>query len=107
MKIDELAALGDEQLVHKELELERSLLAHTFRHRLGQLENNSVLKQTRRDIARAQTLLTQREREAGLTKGALRARHGSSFVPSAASAPSASAGDDFLKGILDKQESAE
>lgn len=106
MKIDELAALGDEQLVHKELELERSLMAHTFRHRLGQLENNSILKKTRRDIARAETLLAAREREAGLQKGALKARHRSTFVP-AQVATAGGAGDDFLKGILDKRESAE
>jgi ribosomal protein L29 len=66
MKVDELTALGDEQLVHKELELERSLLGHTFRHRLGQLENTSVIKTIRRDIARAQTLLGARERAGGL-----------------------------------------
>lgn len=105
MKIDDLATLGDEQLVHKELELERQLVAHTFRHRLGQLENNSVLKSTRRDIARAQTLLTRREKDAGLQKGALKARHRSSFVPAAA--VQGETGDDFLKGILDKRESAE
>ncbi len=106
MKIDELAALGDEQLVHKELELERTLLGHTFRHRLGQLENNSVLKKARRDIARAETLLTARERDAGLSKGALKARYRSTFVPSAPTTEGG-AGDDFLKGILDKRESAE
>ena len=69
MKIDELASLGDEQLVHKELELERTMMGHTFRHRLQQLENTSVLKTTRRDIARTQTLLVAREHEAGLQRG--------------------------------------
>ena len=106
MKIDELASLGDEQLVHKEMELERAMMAHTFRHRLNQLENTSALKQTRRGIARAQTLLTGREKAAGLGKGTLRARHASSFVPASPSA-AAGAGDDFLKGILDSRESAE
>jgi ribosomal protein L29 len=107
MKNDELASLSDEQLVHKELDLERSLLAHTFRHRLGQLENTSVLKTTRRDIARAQSLLGARERSNGLQKGSLRARHGTTFTPTATGAAKTGAGDDFLKGILDKQESAE
>ena len=107
MKIDELASLGDEQLVHKEMELERAMMAHTFRHRLNQLENTSALKQTRRDIARAQTLLTSREKEAGLGKGTLRARHASSFVPTSNTASTGGAGDDFLKGILDSRESAE
>jgi ribosomal protein L29 len=107
MKIDELASLSDEQLVHKELELERGLMSQTFRHRLGQLENTSVLRKARQDIARAQTLLTKREHEAGLSKGALKARHRSSYVPVVAEAAKAGAGDDFLKGILDKRESAE
>lgn len=106
MKIDELAALGDEQLVHKELELERTLLGHTFRHRLGQLENNSVLKTTRRDIARAETLLGARERANGLPKGSLKARYRSTFV-AAAPTTGAAGGDDFLKGILDERQSAE
>jgi len=107
MKNDELAALTDEQLVHKELELERSLLAHTFRHRLGQLENTSLLGKTRRGIARAQTLLAAREREQGLSKGALKAKHRATFVPAAPAAAAAAAGDDFLKGIVDTQDSAQ
>jgi len=61
MKANELKTLSDEQLVHKSLELERTLLSHTFRHRLGQLDNTSVLRAARRDIARAKTLLTARE----------------------------------------------
>jgi len=107
MKTDELTALGDEQLVHKELELERALLGHTFRHRLGQLENTSVLGKTRRAIARAETLLSARERAANLPKGSLKSKYAGTFVPTVASAPSANAGDDFLKGILDKQEASE
>ena len=107
MKIDELASLGDEQLVHKELELERAMMGHTFRHRLQQLENTSVLKTTRRDIARAQTLLVAREREAGLQRGSLKARYRSSFVLVASGAAAGNAGDDFLKGVLDGRESAE
>ena len=61
MKANDLKTMSDEQLVHKSLELERTLLAHTFRHRLGQLDNTSVLRATRKDIARAKTALTQRE----------------------------------------------
>jgi hypothetical protein len=37
----------------------------------------------------------------------LRARHGTTFTPTATGAAKTGAGDDFLKGILDKQESAE
>ena len=107
MKVSELASLGDEQLVHKELELERAMMSHTFRHRLGQLENTSVLKNTRRDIARVQTMLVSREREGELQRGSLKARYRSSFTPVQGGTAAAAAGDDFLKGILDSRESAE
>jgi ribosomal protein L29 len=101
VKYDELKALSDEALVHKELSLERLLLQHQFRHRLGQLENTSVLKSTRRDIARAQTELATREATAGENKGTLRARHAGTFTPEAPSAP-AESGGGFLKGLTEQ-----
>jgi large subunit ribosomal protein L29 len=105
MKVAELNGLSDEQLAHKALELERTMLAHSFRHRLGQLENTSVLGKTRRDIARAHTVLTARERTNGLAAGTLLSKHRSTFVPAAPAA--VEGGEGFLKGILDKQDSAE
>lgn len=105
MKIAELNGLSDEQLVHKSLELERTLLAHTFRHRLGQLDDTSALGKARRDIARAKTVLTDRERSAGVNPGALVAKYRSSFVPSVPVA--ADGGEGFLKGMLDTPEAAE
>ncbi|MFZ5478689.1 MAG: 50S ribosomal protein L29 [Myxococcota bacterium] len=107
MKASELNGLSDEQLVHKELELERNLLAATFRHRLNQLENTSVLGKTRKDIARAETVLRTREVAQGLPKGALKAKHASSFVPPQPEAGGEAAGAGFLKGILDKGEQPE
>lgn len=107
MKYAELTALGDEQLVHKELELERSLVANTFRLRLNQLENTSVIKTVRRDIARAQTVLTSRERDGGLARGSLMAKYRSTWTPTAPAAGEGAAGEGFLKGILDSRESAE
>jgi len=105
MKVAELNGLSDEQLAHKALELERTMLAHSFRHRLGQLENTSVLGRTRRDIARAHTVLGARERANGLAAGSLLSKHRSSFVPAAPSAAEGEGG--FLKGLLDKQDGAE
>ncbi len=105
MKVQELASLSDEMLVHKEIEFERALMGHTFRHRLGQLENTSALKKARRDIARAQTVLVGRETAGDLQRGSLRSRYRSSFV--APTAGVASAGEGFLKGILDKQGATE
>lgn len=107
MKTHELNALSDEQLVHKELDLERSLTTFSFRHRLQQLENTSQLGKARRDIARAETALTAREKAAGLNKGALKARYRSSWSPSAPQAADQEAGAGFLKGMLDKPDAAE
>lgn len=100
MKASEIQALSDEALVHKELSLERTLVQHQFRHRLGQLENTSVLKSTRRDIARAQTELSRRETAAGGGKGSLRARHAGTWKPEVAA--SSDAGGGFLKGLTEQ-----
>lgn len=94
----DLQNLSDEQLVHHELGLERALFGHQLRHRLNQLDNNSVLKRTRREIARSQTALRSRELVSGLNCGALRQQHAPSFVP--ASAAAADAGGGFLKALL-------
>ena len=100
MKIQDLAALSDEQLVHKEMALERTMLGHQFRHRVGRLENTSLLAKVRKDIARAHTEIRRREILAGLPKDALHAAHRGSFV---ATAPTAGgeAGGAFLEKMLD------
>lgn len=100
MKTENLTAFSDEQLVHHELGLERTLFGHQLRHRLSQLDNNSVLKRTRREIARAQTAVRARELQEGLNRGSLRQRHAASFVPAAAEG--SDAGGGFLKGLLDQ-----
>jgi len=100
MSKTDLSTFSDEQLVHHELGLERTLFGHTLRHRLNQLENNSVLKRTRRDIARAQTAVRSRELANGLNRGALRQLHSGSFVPAAVGA--SDAGGSFLKGLLEQ-----
>ncbi len=100
MKNVDLSTMSDEQLVHHELTLERTLFGHQLRHRLNQLENNSVLKRTRREIARAQTALRSRELDSGVVRGQLRQKHAASFVPAALG--SADAGGGFLKGLMEK-----
>ncbi len=108
MKASELNAMTDEQLVFRRLDLERVLFAATLRHRLGQLENTSVLGKTRRDIARVLTVLTAREQAAGENPGAIVARYRGAYVPSAPAAKSSDdAGAGFLKGILDGQGATE
>jgi len=100
MKNVDLTTMSDEQLVHHELTLERTLFGHQLRHRLNQLDNNSVLKRTRREIARAQTAMRTRELENGVARGQLRQKHATSFVPVALGA--GDAGGGFLKGLMEK-----
>jgi len=106
MKAAEIKSLSDEQVVHLELEAERALLTHTLRHRLGRLEDTSVLGKTRKDIARAKTELTARERRTGVNPGSLKGQHAGTFTPQAATTGEAPGGG-FLKGILDKPEASE
>ena len=100
MKIDQLNALSDDALVHQEMSWQDALMSSLLRHRLGKLVDTSVLKQLRRDIARAQTLLTGREVSAGLAKGSLKASHRSTWLRPAPSSEEA-AGTGFLKSLLD------
>jgi len=101
MKIEQLNALADAALVHQEMTWQDLLMSSLLRHRLGKLVNTSVLKQLRRDIARAQTLLTVRETSAGLPKASLKASHRSSWVRPSPSTEE-TAGTGFLKSLLDE-----
>lgn len=63
MKIGELRALTDEELLAREADLRRQAQEHRFSLQSGQLENTNQLRGARREIARILTLL--RERKAG------------------------------------------
>jgi large subunit ribosomal protein L29 len=104
MDVAELKALTDEQLIHKELQLERDLIELRFRHRdqNNQLEDTSKLRKIRKDIARLRTLQRGRELAAGLPKNGLRNAHRGSFRPGAALVSGGSAGGAFLQGIASK-----
>ncbi|MEL6347092.1 MAG: 50S ribosomal protein L29 [Myxococcota bacterium] len=105
MKYSDLSALSDEQLVHRELQLERDMLELRFRLKTDQLENTSMLNKIRKDIARIRTAQRARERAQGLPKDILRNKHRSSFRPGAlaqATAAAAAAGGGFLQGIAEK-----
>jgi ribosomal protein L29 len=101
MTYAEISAFSDEKLVHTELQLERELIAARFRHYTNQLEDSSVLKTLRRDIARLQTAARSRELEQELGKDALRTTHSVTFKPEAGSGDGEGA-SGFLKGIVDK-----
>lgn len=96
---------SDEGLVHYELGLERQYTTAKFQLATNQLEDSSVLKKLRREIARTRTEQRRREIEQSLPKDSLRAKHTSSYDPSGAADQGGSdeaSGGGFLKGIVDK-----
>ena len=60
MKARELKELSEEQLKSKLAELNLNLFNHRFTAKTGHLENPSVIRQTRKDIARIKTILTEK-----------------------------------------------
>jgi large subunit ribosomal protein L29 len=64
MNASELRDLSQAELDQKGRELRNELFNAKVRHSTGQLENTAVLGQLRKDVARVETLLTQK-REAG------------------------------------------
>jgi large subunit ribosomal protein L29 len=62
MKHTELRELSDEELKDKDQELKDQLFKLKFQHALGQLDNAMKLKNIKRDRARIQTILNERER---------------------------------------------
>lgn len=102
MDANGLRGLDDQGLVHQELTWEFELTRKSLEHRADALENVSVLKKLRRDIARAQTVQHEREREQGLQNGTLRRTHRASFNPRVGLASDGSAGQassGFLSGV--------
>jgi large subunit ribosomal protein L29 len=61
MKNEDLRALRDQEIHSKIAELQESQLRNRFNKVLGNLEDTSVIKKNRRDIARLKTLLSERK----------------------------------------------
>ena len=61
MKIKEIRELGIDELKQKNRELGEELFKLRIRHAAGQLEAPSTLSKVRKDIARVETLLRERE----------------------------------------------
>lgn len=57
MKASEIRALSRDEMKQKLTDLKHELFNLRFQHEIGQLENTSKLKQTKKDIARLQTVL--------------------------------------------------
>lgn len=103
MKYAELSKFSDEELVHRELALEREYTGTRFRLYTNQLEDSSRLKKIRREIAQLRTAERERERAQGLAKDSLRDRFAASFkVTELAGGSDGAAEGGFLQGIVDK-----
>ena len=59
MKASEIQELSLEEMEKKMLTLKETYFNLRFQHGTGQLENPSVLAQTRKDIARVKTVIRQ------------------------------------------------
>lgn len=60
MKAIELKELSTDELVKKEQELREDILRLRFKLSTGELEDTTKIRASRRDIARIQTILNQR-----------------------------------------------
>jgi large subunit ribosomal protein L29 len=60
MKIKELRELSVEELGSRKRELRQEMLNLRVQQQIGQLENPSRLRTLRREVARVETLITQR-----------------------------------------------
>ena len=62
MKASEFRDLSVDELEIKEKELAEAFFNLQFQHATGQLDNTAQLKKTRKDIARAKTILLEKRR---------------------------------------------
>lgn len=62
MKINEFRQLSKEDLIAKISSLEENLFRLRCNKTIGQLEDTSVIKTARKDIARAKTVLNENKR---------------------------------------------
>ena len=99
MKMQEVKELSDQELVHKELELDRQLVDVRLKKSLGVEMDISIFAKIRKDIARLQTEQTFRCKQQGLAKNALKALHRKSFVYTQEEKEESG---DFLTSVADK-----
>ena len=64
MRIQEITSRSDEELGKLVADKRRDLFMLRMRLQTGQLENTNLIKQARKDLARALTVLNQRQTEA-------------------------------------------
>jgi len=61
MKVRELKELTNEELLKKKKDCKEEIFNLRFRHSTGQLENTARMKLLKKDIARIETILRERE----------------------------------------------
>ena len=71
MNTADLRSFDDKGLLLRRQDLLGEATSLRFHHATGQLENSGLLRSTRRDIARVNTVIRERERERGLPVGGL------------------------------------
>jgi len=62
MKSSEIREMSLEEMQRKRDDLQEEMFNLRFQHGVGQLENTAILKQTKRDIARIETLIKEQQR---------------------------------------------
>ena len=62
MKSREIREMSLEEMQRKGDDLKEEMFNLRFQHGAGQLENTAILKQTKRDIARIETLIKEQQR---------------------------------------------
>lgn len=61
MKASDIRALNDEELAKKLGDLKHEHFNLRFQHEIGQLEDTTLLKKIKRDVARVNTIIRERE----------------------------------------------
>ena len=88
MKIKELRELSKEELIARRSELKKSAFEARLQHASGQLQSTSLFRNTRKEVAHIETLLS--ERRLGLKlrgRGAAPAAEAAPAAPKKAAAP--------------------
>jgi large subunit ribosomal protein L29 len=62
MKITELREMSNDELIARRQELRRETFNLRLQQQTGALEKPSVLRENRREVARIETILTERKR---------------------------------------------
>ena len=61
MKVTEIRELSPQEIEQKRVELQEEIFNLRFQHGIGQLENTAKLKETKREIARVETIIREKQ----------------------------------------------